>query len=191
MSRELFYWGVGGGRQKAVKNKIFCCWWEWGWGDDGRLVQGSDIQGISFGILFLTKQLQKYILMTCHCPKAYETSCENIASQSQTSCLPSPGSSFFYTDDWEPKLWLGLPQAAQLRATFSWTCEDNYDVTTIDPANKIFLFTYIFGFKCCVEWTWLWIMFLAFSAPMSELAWTSTWQTLTDFPKVLITRKKK
>ena len=96
--------------------------------------EGSKEQNIL--LLVLTKQLQKYILMTCHCPKAYETSRENIVSRSQTLCLPSPASSFFYTDNQKPKLWLCLPQAAQLRATFSWTCEDYYDLTTIDPANK-------------------------------------------------------
>ena len=68
-----------------------------------------------------------------------------------------------------------------LRLDYYWPCQQKINVPC----------TYIFGFKCCVEWTWLWIMFLAFSAPMSELAWTSTWQTLTDFPKVLITRTKK
>ena len=36
-----------------------------------------------------------------------------IVSSSQTSCLPSPGYSFFYTADRKQKLLLGLPQAAQ------------------------------------------------------------------------------
>lgn len=34
-------------------------------------------------------------------------------------------------------------------------------------------------------------MFLAFSAVISELAWTSTWLRLTDLPKMLITGRKE
>ena len=155
----------------------------------------QNFRGLVLEFYFWQTTAEIYTLMTCHYPKAYKTSCENIVSPSQTSCLPfppAPPSLFFYADDREPKLWLGVTQAAaQLRATFSWTCKDYYDLTTIDPTNKMFLYTYIFGFKCCVERTWLWIIFLAFSASISELAWTSTWQTLTDFPKVLITRTKK
>lgn len=71
---------------------------------EGGVMMGGWCRDQTFRELVLTKQLQKYILMTCHCPKAYETSYENIVSRSQTSCLPSPASSFFYTANQKPKL---------------------------------------------------------------------------------------